>query len=267
MSITRRQLLLGSAAAGLIASAARAVTTRRLVAQTRTLEVNGKAASVLGLGLDKAEFVVGGRFALTLENRLQEPTLVHWHGLTPPSAQDGTPDLSQPMLPSGQSYDYDFELTRAGTFWMHSHVGFQRAKLMAAPLIVGLIDDGVPDEQEVVLFLSDFSFRAPEEIFAGLTHGGMAGMDHMHMDHGAMPSMDHMAHMHHDMPMAMDINDIEFDAYLANDRTLDDPEVVRVLNRTCTCASSTPRRRRISGSTWVGSPASSLPSTATMSCR
>jgi FtsP/CotA-like multicopper oxidase with cupredoxin domain len=241
MKIDRRQLFLGSAAAALIAPYARAATTRRLVAQTRTLEVNGKAAPVLGLSLDKAEFVVGGRFALTLENRLQEPTLVHWHGMTPPSAQDGTPDLSQPVLPPGQSYDYDFELSRAGTFWMHSHVGFQRAKLMAAPLIIGLMEDGVSDVQEVVLFLTDFSFRAPEEIFAGLTHGSMSGMDHgsmAGMDHGSMAGMDHMpmdhgamAHMHHDMPMAMDINDIEFDAYLANDRTLDDPEVVRVLSQ------------------------------------
>jgi len=32
--------------------------------------------------------------------------------------------------------------------------------------------------------------------------------------------------------MAMDVNDIAFDAYLANDRTLDDPEVVAVDGRT-----------------------------------
>lgn len=228
--ITRRQLLLGAASAALVAPCARAAGARRLIAQKRTLEVNGKPAPVLGLSLDKAGFVAGDRFAVTLENRLDEPTLIHWHGLTPPSAQDGTPDLSQPALPPGQSYDYDFELTRAGTFWMHSHYGFQRAKLMAAPLIVGLLNDIVIDEQEIVLFLTDFSFRSPEEIFARLTggHGGMAGMDHMHMDHGAMAGMDHAEPMHHDMPMAMDINDIEFDAYLANDRTLGDPEVVRV---------------------------------------
>lgn len=229
MRINRRQLLLGASAAALIAPGARAESTRRIIAEKRTLEVNGKAAAVLGLRrIDKVELDVGGRFLITLENRLDEPTLVHWHGLTPPSAQDGTPDLSQPALPPGQTYDYDFELTRAGTFWMHSHVGFQRSRLMAAPLIVYPIVDGLPDQQEVVLFLSDFSFRAPEEIFARLTHGNMAGMDHMQMDRGAMASMDRMEHMHHDVPMAMDLNDIEFDAYLANDRTLDDPEVIGV---------------------------------------
>src|SRR5579864_9374533 len=143
MRITRRQLVLGSAAAALVAPRARASEAPRLVTGKRTLEINGKAASVLGLSLERAAFVAGGRFAVALENRLDEPTLIHWHGLTPPSAQDGTPDLSQPALPPGRSYDYDFKLTRAGTFWMHSHVGFQRSKLLAAPLIVYPIEDGV----------------------------------------------------------------------------------------------------------------------------
>jgi len=77
------------------------------------------------------------------------------------------------------------------------------------------------DRQEVVMFLHDFSFRSPEEIFEelgivagdGHTMGGMSGMSGM-MNHGAMGGMD--------------LNDIEFDAYLANDRTLSDPDVVSV---------------------------------------
>jgi FtsP/CotA-like multicopper oxidase with cupredoxin domain len=240
MKITRRRLMIASALALAAPRARAAAAAPRLIAETRSLEVNGKAASALRLSLDKKpDFVAGGRFAVTLDNRLREPTLVHWHGLTPPSAQDGTPDLSQPALPPGRSYDYDFELTRAGTFWMHSHYGFQRAKLMAAPLIVDLPNDGVPDEQEVALFLSDFSFHPPEEIFQGLTHSGMAGMTHGNMagmDHGAMRPMDHhmdfTEHGHRDMPMAMDINDVEFDAYLANERTLADPETVPIWHKT-----------------------------------
>ena len=50
---------------------------------------------------------------------------------------------------------------------------------------------------------------------------GMAGMQHMmsgnDMAGMAMPGM-----------AAMDLNDIDYDAYLANDRTLDDPEIVAV---------------------------------------
>jgi FtsP/CotA-like multicopper oxidase with cupredoxin domain len=243
--ITRRRLLVGAAALGAlpaIASARAAPPALRLTAATRSFVINGGEASALALttGDGKiARFTRGERFNATLENRLDEPTLVHWHGLTPPSAQDGTPDLSQPALPPGNRYVYDFPLRRAGTFWMHSHASFQRARLMTAPLIIEDPADKGRDEQEVVIFLADFIFRPPEEVFAALTRGGgaIAGMnhghmDHMPMDHGAMAGMDH-APMHHggmagDMAMGMDINDIDFDAYLANDRTLDDPEVVRV---------------------------------------
>jgi FtsP/CotA-like multicopper oxidase with cupredoxin domain len=244
-AITRRRLITGAAALGILPSLAPALAAPpalRLTATSRSLVINGSEASALALATGDgkiARFSRGERFNATLENRLDEPTLVHWHGLTPPSAQDGTPDLSQPTLPPGNRYAYDFPLRRAGTFWMHSHESFQRARLMAAPLIIEDPAEKGRDAQEVVLFLADFTFRAPEEVFAGLTrgHAAMGGMDHapadhMHMDHGAMAGMDH-AHMHHggmagDMTMGMDINDVDFDAYLANDRTLDDPEVVRV---------------------------------------
>ena len=56
---------------------------------------------------------------------------------------------------------------RPGTHWMHSHQGMQEQQLMAAPLIIRDASRGA-DEQEVVLMLHDFSFRSPEEIFAGL---------------------------------------------------------------------------------------------------
>jgi FtsP/CotA-like multicopper oxidase with cupredoxin domain len=244
-AMTRRQALLGSAAALLGAgtrsgAVAAGPAPMRLLVGRRTLEVNRKAASVYSLapasGQRVAHFSRGDHFAVTLENQLAEPTLVHWHGLTPPVAQDGMPGLSQPPLAAGASYAYDFPLKRGGTYWMHSHVGLQRAKLLAAPLIVADPQDAARDEHEVVVFLSDFSFREPEEILTGLTggHGAMAGMSGMAMpgtDHGAMGHalpMSGMPGMAGDMSMGGDVNDIDFDAYLANDRTLADPQVVRV---------------------------------------
>ena len=242
--LTRRQAMLGSAAAALIGATAapRAFaepsSAMKLLVGRRTLEVNGKAAPVYSLapavGQRVGRFTRGQNFTVALENQLDEPTLVHWHGLTPPTAQDGMPGLSQPPLAAAASYAYDFPLTRAGTFWMHSHVGFQRAKLLAAPLIVAEPQEATHDEQEVVLFLGDFSFREPEAIFAGLTGGhgampGVAAMDHGAMDHAAMPDMRMrgQSHMAGDMAMGGDFNDVDFDAYLANDRTLADPQVVR----------------------------------------
>lgn len=206
---------------------------------TRTLEVNGKAATVFGLTgpNGKPGLVLDQEqgFHVRLLNGLKEETLVHWHGLTPPNAQDGVPDVPAPMLKPGEARLYDFELASSGTNWMHAHT-LQEQNLLAAPLIIRSAEDRARDEQEVVLFLHDFSFRSPEELLAGLKGSGSGGsMDHAHMDHGSM-SMDGMDMGNMDMgnmdmggmSMAMDLNDIEYDAYLANDRTLDDPEIVQV---------------------------------------
>ncbi|MGE0116381.1 MAG: multicopper oxidase family protein [Dongiaceae bacterium] len=236
--LTRRRFLSTAAAAGaaMLAPVAMALGTDKgttLWATRRVIEVGGKAADVFGIlqpdGVHGVIAEAGGPFRVRLVNELDEDTLIHWHGLTPPSAQDGVPGLSQPALKPGGSYDYDFPLARPGTNWMHSHVGLQEQRLLAAPLIVRDPVEADLDEQEVVVLLHDFTFRDPAEILAGLTGGGGAP----HHDHGAAAAdgMDHAA-MGHGSPAATGaqphLNDVEFDAYLANDRTLGDPAVVRV---------------------------------------
>ncbi|MGB9141404.1 MAG: multicopper oxidase domain-containing protein, partial [Aestuariivirga sp.] len=88
-------------------------------------------------------------------------------------------------------------------------------------------DDLSRDEQEVVVLLHDFSFTPAEELLAKLKSGSgmgmmMNGMDMQGMDHSKMSGMAMGVGM-----MAMDVNDIVFDAYLANDRALNDPQVVQ----------------------------------------
>lgn len=240
---SRRNFLAGSvalaAAAALpsVVRAAPAPTILRVV--KRDLEVNGRAASVFGIqrpdGRPGYTTLQNMAFNLHLENQSGEETLVHWHGLTPPQDQDGVPGLSQPLLAPGSTYDYSFPLQRAGTFWMHSHHGLQEQKLLAAPLIVlDVIESFLNVAADVVVMLHDFTFRDPQEIYSELTGGG-AMMDHSTMgsgesatmgEGGGMAGMDHSA-----MGGAMEmghLNDVEFDAYLANDRTLDDPEVVGI---------------------------------------
>lgn len=209
-----------------------------LTAGRRSLEVDGKAASVFGItrtgGGHGLVLEPGERFAVQLANDSGEDTIIHWHGQTPPYGQDGVVDHLHPVLVPGETRPYDF-IPRSGTHWMHSHHGLQEAQLMAAPLVVRTEADLRADMQEVVLMLHDFSFRPPEELLAGLTggmmdHGAMGGMSHgptggsMPMGGMAMPGM---AGMSMD-GMAMDLNDIDYDAYLANDRTLADPQVVAV---------------------------------------
>ena len=218
-NLSRRSFL----AAGAMAMAAPsfAAPYPRLTIGSRILDVKGKAAKVFGIvgptGKPGLDMVFGERFAVELKNDLAEETAIHWHGLTPPTALDGVPHLSASALQAGEARIYDFENGKAGTHWMHSHLGLQEQNLLAAPLIVRETATPVFDEQEHVVMLHDFTFRDPIEILAELKSGG--GAHAMH-NMGA-EKMD--ASM-----MRMMAADIKYDAMLANDRTLDDPEVLRV---------------------------------------
>lgn len=240
--LTRRGFVAGMTgvvplALGARFSAAETQAPPLLTVATRTLDVRGKAATVYSLtgpdGKPGMEIVAGDRFRARLVNNTSVETLVHWHGLTPPVEQDGVPFLSQPPLKPGETYDYDFASRRAGTFWMHSHVGLQEQQLLAAPLIIRETAEPVFDEQEHVVLLHDFTFRDPEEILAELKNGGGAHAGH-DMSQMNMAEMDHSTagkddHEDGQIPaMGGMLNDIVYDAYLANDRTLDDPEVVQV---------------------------------------
>jgi FtsP/CotA-like multicopper oxidase with cupredoxin domain len=96
--------------------------------------------------------------------------------------------------------------------------------------VVRTPEDVAADRQEVVMLLHDFSFRPAEEVLDEIT-GGMAVHDMSAMSGDAamagMGMSGDMAGM--DMGgMVMDLNDFDFDAYLANDRTLADPDVIAV---------------------------------------
>jgi FtsP/CotA-like multicopper oxidase with cupredoxin domain len=219
--LSRRSFVAGTLAVG-AASRLRAQASEDaptvLRIERRDIEVNGKPASVLGVrqpdGTIGLTTRVGTLFRVRVENHIEEPSLLHWHGLTPPWQQDGVPGVSGPAIPPGGSADYDFPLRVGGTYWMHSHFGFQEQLLLAAPLI---IKDGSEKsgEQDIVIELADFSFTPPEKIYADLQARQPPKMD--------MPGMA-MA----PIKSKPDLNDVQYDAFLANGRTLDDPEVVKV---------------------------------------
>ncbi len=231
--LPRRRLLASAAATAALGalpvSPAASAGAMPLTVARRSLEVNGKAASVFGIlqasGTPGLVLDPSQRFAVALSNRCGEPTIIHWHGQTPPVRQDGvTQTKLETLIPTGGEQGYSF-VPRTGTHWMHSHHGLQEQMLMAAPLVVRTAEDARADTQEVIVLLHDFAFSDPREILTGLIRGtGAAGGQ-------SMPGMSGMA-----MPKgtssgsaaAADLNDVDYDAYLANDRTLADPQVVRV---------------------------------------
>src|SRR5262249_51589849 len=248
--LSRRAFLLSTLAASASGTLARAQPAPQTSAgnapptvlriERRSIEVNGKSASVLGIQQPDGTFGirthVGDRFRVRVQNTLNEPSLIHWHGLTPPWQQDGVPGVSGPPIPPGGSADYDFPLRFGGTFWMHSHQGLQEQLLMSAPLIIRDQRDRA-DQQEVIVMLADFSFTPPEQIFAKLNKGGMSSMSGASSAAAPAADMKGRGAMAPGMTMAPgmgmdtgkpDLNDVKYDAFLANDRTLGDPDVVKV---------------------------------------
>ena len=67
------------------------------------------------------EAVEGARVRIFVTNRLPEHTTIHWHGLILPSGMDGVGGLTQPQIPVGKTYVYEFLLTKSGTFMYHPH--------------------------------------------------------------------------------------------------------------------------------------------------
>lgn len=129
-------------------------------------------------------YTQGARLQRQLVNALPQPTAVHWHGIRIDNAMDGVPDLTQSAVPPGESFDYDFVLPDAGTYWYHSHNQSmeQVARGLSGALIVDEATDGPALDGERVWLLDDWRLD-PESIeihdsfgaFHDLSHAGRIG--------------------------------------------------------------------------------------------
>ncbi|WOD11791.1 copper resistance system multicopper oxidase [Pseudomonas sp. NyZ704] len=70
-------------------------------------------------------FKEGEEVSIKVTNNLDEMTSIHWHGLILPYKQDGVPGISFPGIKPGETFTYNFPITQSGTYWFHSHSGFQ----------------------------------------------------------------------------------------------------------------------------------------------
>lgn len=96
---------------------------------------------------------VGDTLVVHLENRLEVPTTIHWHGAGAPYAMDGVPWQRDPTA-AGEDFTYTFELTEAGTFWYHPHFDTARQVDLGlyGVLVVEDPDEPTFDHDLVVVF-------------------------------------------------------------------------------------------------------------------
>jgi CopA family copper-resistance protein len=115
----------------------------------------------------------GQNVRLRVTNHLAEDTSIHWHGLIVPFQMDGVPGVSFPGIKPHTTFDYEFQLKQAGTYWYHSHSGLQEQLGHYGPMIIDPAGaDPVVYDREHVIVLSDWSFLHPHTIFTRLKQEG-----------------------------------------------------------------------------------------------
>jgi manganese oxidase len=67
------------------------------------------------------EVVEGDRVRIFVTNKLPEHTTIHWHGQRLPNGMDGVGGITQPHIPAGKTFVYEFQARRPGTFMYHPH--------------------------------------------------------------------------------------------------------------------------------------------------
>ena len=111
----------------------------------------------------------GERVTIRVTNRLKEDTAIHWHGILLPSNMDGVPGLSFDGIKPGETFTYQFDVVQSGTYWYHSHGGFQEQTGVYGAIVITPRDaDPIAADRDHTLLLSDWSDESPERIFRTL---------------------------------------------------------------------------------------------------
>lgn len=104
----------------------------------------------------------GDEVRIRVRNLLSVTSSIHWHGVLLPAAMDGTPGLSFAGIEPGATFEYRFRLRQSGTYWYHSHSGFQEQTGLYGPLvIVPRAGNGVGAERDYPVVLSDWTDDDP----------------------------------------------------------------------------------------------------------
>ena len=113
----------------------------------------------------------GQDIALNVTNNLAEDTSIHWHGIILPSGQDGVPNISDGFsgIKPGETFNYHFPVKQSGTYWYHSHSGFQEPTGAYGAIIIDPIEpEPFSYDRDYVVVLSDWSDEKPDNIYAKL---------------------------------------------------------------------------------------------------
>lgn len=111
----------------------------------------------------------GDTVTIKVTNRLSVHTSLHWHGILLPYQMDGVPGVSFAGIAPGETFVYQFKVQQAGTYWYHSHSGFQEQTGMYGAIIIEPAEsDRIKADRDYVVQLSDWTDKDPMDVFAKL---------------------------------------------------------------------------------------------------
>ncbi|WP_337245222.1 copper resistance system multicopper oxidase [Luteimonas sp. gir] len=109
------------------------------------------------------------RNALPAGSIFGDMTSVHWHGILLPANMDGVPGMSFDGIHRGETFQYRFDVRQGGTYWYHSHSGFQEQAGMYGALIIDPIEpEPFAFDRDYVVLLTDWTDLDPHALFARL---------------------------------------------------------------------------------------------------
>ena len=140
---------------------------------------------------------VGDDLAITVRNRLDRTTSVHWHGIALRNDMDGASPAT-PDIAAGRDFTYRFSVPHPGTYWAHPHTGLDADTGLYFPIVVDDPNEPGSYDAEWVVMLDDWTDgvgSSPAQIYDGLRNsagghdmpgmGGMPGMAGM----GSVPGV------------------------------------------------------------------------------
>ena len=188
LALTRRRFMQGAAAIGMLSAvpwSLRTVTAAparspvlsgtefQLEIGPVPMNVTGRSMTATGINGQIPAPILrwreGDTVTLAVTNRLTEPSSIHWHGVRTPSPMDGVPGLSFRGIPPGETFVYRFPVHQSGTYWYHSHSGFQEQTGVYGPIVIDpKAGYAQAFDRDYVVMLSDWTDESPETVVSNL---------------------------------------------------------------------------------------------------
>ncbi len=188
-NISRRTFVKGVVASALVASSPLTLNASTKISnQKKTTELSG---TEFNLTIDKTHVNItgnpavatavnsmiagptlrwreGDEITINVTNNLDEDSSIHWHGIIIPTHMDGVPGISYKGIAPGETFTYKFPVVQSGTYWYHSHSGFQEQTGVYGSIIIEPKEEILKYDKEYIVLLSDWSDKKPTSIYRNL---------------------------------------------------------------------------------------------------